>query len=59
MTKPECAHSTGAFPFLQPHTHAAAVLRNEFDSGIFEGALYGLNSSRRHGPPASLESNNG
>ena len=46
------------FPFLQPHTHAAAVLRNEFDSGLFEGALHGLNSSRRHGPPASLEFNN-
>ena len=41
------------FPFLQPHTHAAAVLRNEFNSGIFEGALHGLNSSRRHGFPRS------
>jgi hypothetical protein len=41
------------FSFLQPHTLAATILRNEFNSGGFERKPQGLDSSRRHVSPVS------
>ena len=47
------------FSFLQPHTLAATVLWNEFNSGGFERKPQGFDSSRRHVSPVSLKFDHG